>query len=409
MRQSIIHSIIIFLMALALPLMVACGHQEEPLTDITDATDVMEDADGQMQMVLRVSTADVASASGQIPVNERMHTLRIIALDESKTVERNIFIDFSNEPRTEHRIIIRLQNKEQKKIYLIANERSVEGLYNALEAKTEGAKGFEEWVNDFTFVPDYTQPLPMTSCYTVSIGEETYIEKTFHVVYAATKFDINFVNDRGRDVTLSSFTLSAPASSMYLMPHLHQDAGVYKADKDGKVVKDTPFVIDNKDGGMYWIDWLKIVAEESQANPDDQTLADKRGWILEYDIPSDAQQDAAHDLLQAVNNGQPLVLYKNKTTNISTFYVPESKKLAETSTFAQGLEQKYIMNLELTETDETGTKTKAFSTPLPNLRALFRNTHVKVNITLKDNILVVIVDLVPYTSKELNPIFGLDV
>lgn len=404
MKNRIVH-IAMFCLALACPVLLAVS--------CADGADGLQqqDADGQtVQMVLRVNAADIASASGYTPVNERMHTLRIIVLDGSGTVERNMFIDFSYEPQTEYRKVLELEKREQKKIYLIANERSVEGLGDALKVQTVGAKGFEALVNGFTFVPDYTKPLPMTSCYTVSIGEEKYIEKTFHVVYAASKFDINFVNNRDRDVTVTSFTLSSPASGMYLMPHLDENAGVYKAGNDGKGVK-TSFVINEGDGELYWIDWLKYAAEESQTNQSDETLADRRGWILEYAIPQGAQQDAAHDLLQAANNGSPLVLAEGQTTGMPTFYLPESRNMmAAASAFAPGLEQEYMMNLVLTETDEGGIREQTFrDIRLPNLRALFRNTHVKVNITIKSNILVVVVDLVPYTSKELNPLFGLDV
>lgn len=364
----------------------------------------------KVQMILRVSATDGATPTATyIPENERMHSLRIIVLDGAGAIEHNLFLDFSEEPRMEYYRVLTLRNNEERKIYLIANEESVGGLHEALEAQTEGDGGFEQFATGFTFTPDYTKPLPMTSCYPVSIGTEKHIEKTFHVVYAATKFDIAFNNHHDRDVKVNSFTLSAPASSMYLMAHLEENAGVYKADASGKGVK-TGFVINDGDEALYWINWLKYAADESQANPTDETLADKRGWILEYAIPEGAQQTAAQDLLQTANNGQPLVLGKDQTTSLPTFYLPESKNLAEASAFAPKLEQEYKLNLVMTETDEGGIRTQTFSDlRLPNLRALFRNTHVSLNITLKNNILVVIVDLCPYTSKELFPLFGLDV
>ncbi|MDE5561520.1 MAG: hypothetical protein K2J00_06960, partial [Bacteroidaceae bacterium] len=192
-------------------------------------------------------------------------------------------------------------------------------------------------------------------------------------------------------------------------PHLDENAGVYKAGNDGKGVK-TAFVIDGRDGVLDWIDWLRYIAEESQMNQSDVELADRRGWILEYAIPQGAQQTAAHDVLQAANDGNALVLAQGKTTGMTTFYLPESRNLVANSTFAPELEQEYMMNLVLTEKHGNSINTRTFSgIRLPNLRALFRNTHVKVNITIESNILEVIVDLAPYTSKELKPVFGLDV
>ena len=48
-----------------------------------------------------------------------------------------------------------------------------------------------------------------------------------------------------------------------------------------------------------------------------------------------------------------------------------------------------------------------YTAPLPHLASLFRNTHVKVNVTFKDHQLEWEVDVEPYWEVVLDPIFGL--
>ena len=82
------------------------------------------------------------------------------------------------------------------------------------------------------------------------------------------------------------------------------------------------------------------------------------------------------------------------------FYLPESKKLKAGSA-AYG-EQEYTLKLDMSENGKELSFTKTF----PNLEALFRNTHVLVDITFteKDEVKV---QVVPYAEVILEPEFGL--
>ena len=51
-------------------------------------------------------------------------------------------------------------------------------------------------------------------------------------------------------------------------------------------------------------------------------------------------------------------------------------------------------------------RNEPFVETLPNLKALFRNTHVIVNITLL-NTMEIVVDVIPYSEVKLDPVFGL--
>lgn len=370
--------------------------------DTPDRLQQQSDTKKEVQMVFRVSAVDRATSES----NEKMHCLRIIVLRESGVIERNIFIGFTGDPQIQYKKVLELQKREQKKIYLIANETSIKDLHQKLNGKSEGTSDFEEFINNIEFTPDYSKPLPMTSCYSVNIGTEKYIEKDFYVVYAATKFDIEFENQCNQDVTVSSFTLSSLAPSMYLMPHLTSDAGVYKkgeGENSDKLVKESTFNF-NEEKDLYWIDWLRYVAEESYQ--DKETLGDKRGWILDYTIPEDAQKlQTSVDLLKTANNSQSLEVGKGKTEQMSTFYLPESRNLIakkESTTLPLlGLEQEYMLNLTLNGATFSDIK-------LPNLRALFRDTHVLIHLNLQPHDVQCEVKVVPYAIINLEPGFGWD-
>ena len=85
--------------------------------------------------------------------------------------------------------------------------------------------------------------------------------------------------------------------------------------------------------------------------------------------------------------------------NIPFFYLPESKNIKEDATDG---EQEYQLTIKVDGRDEP------FVSTLPNLKALFRNTHVVVNITLYKT-LEIGVDVIPYSEVILNPSFGVEI
>ncbi|MDE7396118.1 MAG: hypothetical protein K2M98_00155, partial [Muribaculum sp.] len=68
-------------------------------------------------------------------------------------------------------------------------------------------------------------------------------------------------------------------------------------------------------------------------------------------------------------------------------------------------EQRYTFVMTAT----SGRKTKTFTTAIPNVRALFRNTHVKLSVIFSGDFTITPkVDVVPFSSVLLNPGFGLE-
>lgn len=350
-------------------------------------TDAIQSDDDTAILVLRTGLLDQTRASDRVndAVDnsvEYMYTLRIVILHENGTVEHNMYIDFGEIPQTECYRIFKVTRNETKKIYLIANEENVStDLHEQLETLTTGNTTFASIVDNFVFIPDYKNPIPMSSVYDVPVKAENLVEREFYLVRAATKFAFRFTNKRKSKVSIDAIHISDIAGATYLIPH-----------------KREPLFMSFDDESLYWINWLKKVADESQQSPDDVELADKRGWIQAYDIPSETshQEVTVNGPLEvpSMTGDQP-----GKAV-FPVFYLPESKKLkAGSATYG---EQEYTLKLDMSENGKELSFTKTF----PNLKALFRNTHVLVDITFteKDEVKV---QVVPYAEVILEPEFGL--
>ena len=350
-------------------------------------TDEVQPDDDTAILVLRTGLLDQTRASDRVndAVDnsvEYMYTLRIVILHENGTVEHNMYIDFGEIPQTECYRIFKLTRNETKKRYLIANEENAStDLHEQLETLTTGNTTFASIVDNFVFIPDYKNPIPMSSVYDVPVKAENLVEREFYLVRAATKFAFRFTNKRKSKVSIDAIHISDIAGATYLIPH-----------------KREPLFMSFDDESLYWINWLKKVADESQQSPDDVELADKRGWIQAYDIPSETshQEVTVNGPLEvpSMTGDQP-----GKAV-FPVFYLPESKKLkAGSATYG---EQEYTLKLDMSENGKELSFTKTF----PNLKALFRNTHVLVDITFteKDEVKV---QVVPYAEVILEPEFGL--
>lgn len=350
-------------------------------------TDEVQPDDDTAILVLRTGLLDQTRASDRVndAVDnsvEYMYTLRIVILHENGTVEHNMYIDFGEIPQTECYRIFKVTRNETKKIYLIANEENAStDLHEQLETLTTGNTTFASIVDNFVFIPDYKNPIPMSSVYDIPVKAENLVEREFYLVRAATKFAFRFTNKRKSKVSIDAIHISDIAGATYLIPH-----------------KREPLFMSFDDESLYWINWLKKVADESQQSPDDVELADKRGWIQAYDIPSETshQEVTVNGPLEvpSMTGDQP-----GKAV-FPVFYLPESKKLkAGSATYG---EQEYTLKLDMSENGKELSFTKTF----PNLKALFRNTHVLVDITFteKDEVKV---QVVPYAEVILEPEFGL--
>ena len=387
MKPSIIHSIVICLAALALPLMVACSSQEESLP---------EDTSGATLFLNIAPIGQTRAGTADLPENEKMKTVRVFILHPDGTVEHNKFyaLDGAEE---QNLILLKVTPNEKKKIYLFANEGSVSavegvaGVNSTLSAffdsYGEGSSGFEETVNGLYFAPDYSDgnPIPMSSMYEIDIPEKGVIEKTFYVVRVATKFTMNFINWRGEDVTVRNFTIASHADKNFLIAHVND------SEQNRQLFN-----------GKSWIDWLREVSEASSEN-DDYATTEAAGWLKDYRLPAQANKQVVYTFPFPVTVAAAEFDENNLDdikpgTASETFYLPESMNPKAGATDG---EQEYTLTLNI------GGVAEPFVRKLPNLKALFRNTNVVVNITMYKN-LEMVVDVIPFTSVSVTPNYGLD-
>jgi len=387
MKPSIIHSIVICLAALTLPLMVACSSQEESLLEeISEAT-----------LYLNIEPVGLTRAgTATLPDNEKMHNVRVIVLHKNGTVEHNRYYALEGS-QVQKFILLKVTPNEKKKIYLFANEESVPamegvaGVNSTLTAffnnYTEGMPGFEAAVNNLYFAPDYSgeKNIPMSSMYEIDFPEKGVVEETFYVVRVATKFTVNFMNWRGEEVIVDNFTIASHADKNFLMAHINDS-------EQNRLLFN----------GKTWIDWLKEVSDASFED-DNYATTEAAGWLKDYELPVQANKAITYTH-GTVTVGKPTVdiNYPDNSKpgvaeKVPVFYLPESMNLKAGTTDG---EQEYTLTINIDG------RTEPFVRKLPNLKALFRNTHVVVNITMY-NSNEIVVDVIPYSEVNLEPEFGL--
>lgn len=369
-----------------LPSLVACSSPEEPAVSPT------------MEAGLYLNVATLGqSRTGAGSVFEKMQTLRVIVLHPDGKVEHNKHFSLTGDEQERKLVLLKVTPNEKKKIFLFANEESVasvEGVAAAEEnsplsltdffkSYAEGTAGFAEAVNGLYFAPDYSagKAIPMSSMYEVEMGEGYKEVKDLYLVRVATKFTINFENWRRDAVTVKNFKISKYADKNFLMAHVNS-----YPNPEGKY--------------PTWIHWLKAVTDASQA---DGYVAKDIDWLKDYALPSQANKEMTYTYTGGdITVGTPTVDVDNQentkpgTADITpVVYLPESQNLK-----GSGPEQEYNITFSIDGREEP------FSFTLPNLKALFRNTHVVVNITMYQN-LDIQVDVIPYSEVTLDPIFGI--
>lgn len=386
MKPNIIHSIVVCLAAFALPFMVACSSQEESLPEeISEAI-----------LYLNIEPVGLTRAgTATLPDNEKMHSVRVIVLHENGTVEHNKFYSLDG-AQVQRAILLKVTPDEKKKIYLFANEESVSAVEGVADVNStlsaffhtyvEGMSGFEDAVNGLYFAPDYSagKPIPMSSMYEIDFPEKGNFDGVFYVVRVATKFTVNFKNWRGEEVTVENFSIESHADKNFLMAHVNSYPDTQNPETNQKY--------------PTWIDWLKAVSDAS--NVDSDAATNRFGWLTDYELPE--QSTATIYTHGKVTVGKPTVDIDNPDNSkpgvasvVPVFYLPESKNLKAGAT-----EQEYTLSINIVGRAET------FVCKLDKLKALFRNTHLVVNITMY-NSNEIVVDVIPYSEVILEPEFGL--
>lgn len=388
MKPNIIHSIVVCLAAFALPFMVACSSQEESLPDNVE----------EAVLCLNIEPIGQTRAStAELPDNEKMHSVRVVVLDKNMTIEHNKYYGLEDAQDRKF-ITLKVKPNEKKMIYLFANEESVSSVGGVIipgggtalaaffNSYKVGDSNFNVEVDKLYFTPDYTNgnPIPMSSMYEIDIPEKGVIEETFYVVRVATKFTVNFFNWRVEDVTVENFSIESHADRNFLMAHVSSYPDTQNPETNQKY--------------PTWIDWLKAVSDAS--NVDSDAATEEFGWLTDYRLPE--QTTAKVYTHEGLKIGKPTVDIEKPdnsepgvASDVPVFYLPESKNLKAGAT-----EQEYILTIKIAG------RAEPFVCKLDKLKALFRNTHLVVNITMY-NSNEIVVDVIPYSEVILEPDFGL--
>lgn len=307
---------------------------------------------------------------------EKMQTLRIIVVDKNGDVEANRFLYAGSvvEYGEEH---FKVRANETKQVYVFVNENNesvkvydatgglVADLHDYLGGievgepfPRESIEGLEIRLNDgvdseLDAVGDASAQsaggLPMSKCESI----EVYDKDMSHDIYlhrAAVKFTFNIKNESSLDRVLTGLSIDKMAYREYYLPR---------------------------------VDEYKYVGG-------------KPTEIVDFATPSpEGTNNGYYTFEKSFEKG--IALPKGKTVVAPLVYLLEGK-YEPTDVAAQ---KNYSMTISL-----NGAKTQA--KVFDNLDRLPRNTHVVVNITIKDRTIKWGVDLRPYGEVELDPDFGLD-
>ena len=298
---------------------------------------------------------------------EEMHRLRFVVVRPDGTVEHNRLLNLYNPAERYGYESFEVVGGETKTVYLFVNESTNDGSYGPFEVKADNATTTKYDLNQIEVGKSFptddikalvikladgesewpsSNPLPMNGIGEVDVPKNGFVQKTMYVTRAAVKFTYRFTNKTSQDYTLQGLTIDKVTDKEYYMPN-----NPTPALKD--VTKDNP------------ITDLTIHPE---------TVYKTYSKEYSFSIPSGCTKKVLPSIYQLEGK------YNAAVTN-------ETHRYKTSITLDGG-----VGTLE------------AFLKGLPNL---VRNTHAVVDITINESNITWEVDVIPYSSVELRPSFGL--
>lgn len=344
---------------------------------------------------------------------ERMNTLRVIIVrgsritpidalpDSAGYVEHNQLFKFNELGLVQFdNMTFKVRSGENKKIYLIANEAFIKSRNGIdFDDLKVAEKCTENFIENIILKAEAGQPLidntgdnpfyiPMSEEFDMDIPIpenplDYQIDKSFFITRAAVKFSFT-INCTGSDNSfyLKGITVNSLADREYLLPN----TAVY-----------------DPETGLL---------ANGENVPSSSPAPDVAGhFTTTYNVPENLDYKS-----YTFDFGKTYPITKTATLISPQIYFCESKLgydyNADLTTVLDPKKRPYTVNITIahTETDDEGNETLVESTLgpayLPNLPTLPRNTHVKVDMTLTGTYLSATVELVPYISVTLDPLFG---
>ena len=416
MDSKVTHIVKLLSMSLSLLSLAACSDESYNGTDGTEL----------VTLTLKTRAVDAGTQNDE-SAESTIHSLRTVILSKKATenswkVEHNDFLSYGGILIIGNERDFEVEENSTKKIYFIANEEQV---------KANVESGIV-WSDNRLYIPEtngiapvdkittflmqdesiLSEGMPMTSVYDVEIGEQPK-KMNCYVVRTTNKLSLSYTNEteqvpanpgtggsifaRRRTIRLLGWTLESIADQTYLMPHVN------KNQEDKYWVVNTERKTPESLGGTHWIDWMRTETEkESQPYQ----------WLTDYEIPTEATH--AVYTYWSDRNKAPVIVPKDGVNNIDgnfpisyqapVIYLAESRNReyygpehgstpADSSTpedtYKNLMLQQYRLTIITNELDENlenkpeNWKAASYTAILPQLASLFRNTHVKVNITFK--------------------------
>lgn len=355
-----------YAIVIVLGFLVSCSSGNEPIGGLD--IDVAEHETVVMKLLVNasnISSSPLAESTAakvdpvkmmSLPEDdgEKMKTLRIIVVRPNGVVEHNKYFDLS-QPNTTFSTELEVRKSETKKIYLFANEKTT---------KANGKKiidfDFNSIAPNYNFPADALKnllmetnlnnevlpsPVPMTDCHTVAAPDHDF-SVDLSITRAVVKFTLKIKNETPNPISINDIEIYKLANKSYVLPR---------------------------------------VTEYSAGN-----------GIINFIVPTIG------------NNNYYMFTYKQD----GEFVIPGK----QTAGSKNVLDIRKIYLLEGKYTDSVDARNYSISLTIngikqtqyfPNLKQLPRNTHVVVIITLTDVSLNWEAEVIPFTSVDLNPSFGL--
>ena len=403
--RSIKYKILVFFSAIALIILSGCGLIYDDLQE-TDTN-----SESPAILVLRINKIASSTRYGQEEpdvqaVKEEIRSLRIIMINENNLIEVNEFIPSEqlNADPSEIYTFIRKVSPGQKNFFILANEEKVtnfsgvenpdgSSLTQILDSYNNKILNGEElaiFLNSISFSPVYeiidgSVAFPYSSFYSLNLEAGKKYDNPMYLVPVATKYNVNIINKRKEKVFIKELYINSIADKNYLLPQV--GVGNYYMN------------------GTYWIDWLEKVAEESQKNSDfedNQDFNEEWGWITDYKLPENTTHTPVNlikeegvyvDAQTPVVGGEP----EAGSLAVPVFYKPESLNLSANGKGIISQSYSVKMKVQAEGSEEEVELTRSLS----NVKALFRNTHLILNIEFSEGYMHVYGEIAPWSLLDM--------
>ena len=395
-------------------------------------TDYAEISSNNVTLLLNIKPLAASSSSSVVNPTEKIKTLRVIIIGKGEneslpdTIECNRLFDIPEPVAKDFSYIVRWNsNSGHKDIFVIANEGSVDdGLTTLLEGfeENELTNDFMARVNDYYFTPQYTADDKNNIFLPYTFSQQDIVPKAGVVntvnawlIPVATKFVFNFVNYRPAAMNVNEISMKYANKANYLLARPGPDE--LEKEYNGKM--------------MGWADWLAEISNNSWLYPDfgpNEDYNDEVGWIVDYELP-DPDDKAEYTFFNTNVAGEVFKVDAGTTTekdgvettdpgrrSTPVYYLPESANFellgadqsGQTTPGGDGqdeepAEQRFYLTMLFEDTAAAASTPPVFrDVAIPNLKALFRNTYVIINVTMSEGDIELYAEIADWNHKTAN-------